>query len=88
MDGDPAFDLLAFTDTLGEPCDLALAMDVVTRHPDYDDAPMSLEQAAYLNHLLRRSGRAHQSAGLTFGQAKARINELLGEFAGSTEHDS
>ena len=79
MDGEPAFDLLAFTDNLGEPYELALAMEAVTGHPDHDNVPMSLEQAAYLNHLLRRSGRPPEAAPLTFGEAKMRITDLLGE---------
>jgi hypothetical protein len=79
MDGEPAFDLLAYTDNLGEPYELALAMDAVTCHPDHDDVPMSVEQAAYLNHLLRRTGRSCEGEPLTFAEAKARITELLDE---------
>jgi hypothetical protein len=80
MDGDSAFDLLAHSDRLGEPYEA-----LTTRNPDapahegVDLHPMTEEQAAYLAHLMRRIGRVPGAALLTFGQAKAKIAELLDE---------
>jgi hypothetical protein len=82
MDGDGTGDLLAHSDRLGEPYEgLASRVPDGAVHAHVDDHPMSDEQAAYLSHLMRRIGRAPEVALLTFGQAKARIAELLDELA-------
>lgn len=78
MDAEPAFDLLAFSDSLGEPAEVA-AMEALATHAAHDAEPMSQEQQGFLNHLLRRTGRAALVDPLTFGEAKARIAELLAE---------
>lgn len=79
MGTDPAFDLLAYADQLGEPADEAMATGAGIGHGHPVDGPMTLEQADHLNHLLRRSGRPAPEPAMTFAEAKARIAELLHE---------
>jgi hypothetical protein len=76
---DPAFDLLAFADRLGEPADEAMTAGVGVGHGPPPDGPMTPEQADHLSHLLRRSGRPAPEATMTFAEAKARITELSHE---------
>jgi hypothetical protein len=78
MEPDPTPDLLAFSDHLGDPPEVP-AEAVLAAHAARDAGPMSEEQAGYLNHLLRRTGRAPLERSLTFAEAKARIAELLAE---------
>jgi hypothetical protein len=77
MGSEPAFDLLAFSDRLGEPAGEALASLPGAAHGAAADAPMTPDQAEHLNHLLRRSGRPGAPTELTFAEAKARIAELI-----------
>ncbi len=77
MESEPAFDLLAFSDRLGDPSEVATEARGAPAARDTE--PMTEEQAGYLNHLLRRTGRTPLEAPLTFAQAKARIAELLAE---------
>jgi hypothetical protein len=79
MNGD---DLLAHADRLGEPYEaLSGGAPDLPVHDRVDDHPMTQEQATYLAHLLRRIGRVPEAALMTFGQAKARIAELMDELA-------
>jgi hypothetical protein len=79
MNGD---DLLGFADRLGEPYeDLSAPASDAPAHAHVDEHPMTQEQAAYLAHLMRRIGRVPEAALMTFGQAKARIAELMDELA-------
>ena len=78
MEQEPAFDLLAFSDRLGDSSEVATEA-ALTAPASRDAEPMSEEQAGYLNHLLRRTGRAPLDAPLTFAEAKARIAELVAE---------
>jgi hypothetical protein len=75
MGTDPAFDLLAFADRLGEPAVEARDTGIGSAH----DGPVSPEQADHLSHLLRRTGRSATEPPMTFAEAKARIAELLHE---------
>jgi hypothetical protein len=82
MDTDRTSDLLAYADRLGEPYEgLASRTPEGAVHAHVDEHPMSDEQAVHLAHLMRRIGRVPEVAMLTFGQAKARIAELLDELA-------
>ena len=79
MATDPAFDLLAFADRLGEPADGNVVTGSGIDHGPPLHGPMTPEQTDHLNHLLRRSGRPAPEPAMTFAEAKARINELLHE---------
>ncbi len=79
MGSEPAFDLLAFSDRLGEPAGEVLAPLPGSAHGADADGPMTPDQTEHLNHLLRRSGRPVASTELTFTQAKARIAALIHE---------
>lgn len=79
MEHDGSNDLLAHSDVLGDAV-AAIGADPAKAHSGpHDDLPMSDEQAAFIAHLRRRIGRAHDSATLTFEQAKRCIAALLDE---------
>jgi len=80
MELDGRTDLLAHADVLGDAV-ATMGEPVPSRVDPPDDLPMSDEQAAFIAHLRRRIGRAHDAAGLTFEQAKRHIAALLDELA-------
>ena len=73
--------LLEHADVLGDVVESAGADTPPARPGSHDDLPMTEEQAAFIAHLRRRIGRAHDSATLTFAQAKRCIAALLDELA-------
>jgi hypothetical protein len=81
MDRDGTKDLLAHADLLGDVVGTVGVDASSLRSDPVEDRPMSEEQAAFIAHLRRRIGRAHDSAALTFEQAKRCIAALLDELA-------
>jgi hypothetical protein len=81
MEFDGQNDLLTHADLLGDAVATLDADGAPVRPVSLDDLPMSEEQAAFIAHLRRRIGRAHDSATLTFAQAKRCIAALLDELA-------
>ena len=81
MEFDGPNDLLTHADLLGDAVATVDADVGPARPASLDDLPMSEEQAAFIAHLRRRVGRAHDSATLTFAQAKRCIAALLDELA-------
>jgi len=80
MDHEPANDLLAHADVLG---DAVATVDVAApaRAGSAVDLPMSEDQAAFIAYLCRRMGRDHEPVELTFQEAKRCIAGLLEELA-------
>lgn len=80
MEHEPANDLLAHADLLG---DGVATVDVAppTRTGPLAELPMTEDQAAFIAYLCRRSGRAPDPTALTFEEAKRTIASLLEELA-------